>query len=68
MAPHDTYRRNATDRDIRKPKNDFDSGISGNDKLFTINLWYIPLDQAQTMLNMLRYSIHNTNISSHAIM
>ena len=58
---------NAKKRDIRTWKNHLFSGLSGNDKLFTMHLWEILLDNTQITLKMLRTSRYNLKISAHAI-
>ena len=68
FAPSITHRRNALDRAIRKIKNHFISGLSWNDKLFPMYLWYRLLDQAQITLNMLSNSRRNSKISANAMM
>ena len=49
-------------------KNNFVSGINGNEKMLPMHLWYRLLEQAKIMLNMIKPPRHNPKISAHAIL
>ena len=57
--------KNASERAIRTYKNHFVEGLSGNEKMLPMNLWKKILNKAQVMLNMIRQSCANQNISAH---
>ena len=67
METYDIHIRKASDRDIRTWKNNFVSGLNGNDKRLPIHLWDRLLYQAQIPLNMLRLSRLTPKISAHAM-
>ena len=64
----DTHRINSIERAISTQKNYFVSGLIGTDNILPMHMWYRLIDQAQTVMNMLRLSKHNSNISVHATM
>ena len=68
MSPTDMHRINATERAIRTRENHFLSGISGNDKMFPMHLWYRFLEQVQITLNILIPSIINPKISVYIML
>ena len=67
METYDIHIRKASDRDIRTWKNNFVSGLNGNDKRLPIHLWDRLLYQAHIKFNVLRQSRHKLNISAHTM-
>ena len=62
------YKRNSQEKDIRTRRNHFVSSLSVTEKMLSMHIWEIILEQAEITLNMLRPSRHNPNISVHAIL